>query len=89
MSALFVYEKAKVSYDNSSNSFNRKGLKNMFRNGFTFAVIFLIISSLLKVLDVVSFTWSDVLGLTSIAFVFVMIMQYISSYFSLKKNEQS
>lgn len=64
----------------------RKALKKMFFNGFKFAIIFVFVSSFLKVLDMINFDWFDIVGVTFLVFIVVIIMNYISLRFSFKKN---
>lgn len=64
----------------------RKELRKMFLNGFKFAIIFLFVSSFLRILDMISFDWFDILGVTFTVFILVIIMNYISLRFSFKKN---
>jgi hypothetical protein len=67
----------------------RRELKKMFLSGFRFAIIFAFISSVLKLLEIINFDWTDIFGITFITFILVIIMNYISLRSSFKKNIKS
>jgi len=66
----------------------KKELKKMFRSGFKFAFIFLVLSSLFKFFNVINFDWYDVFALTIIVLILIILMNYISLHFSFKKNNE-
>lgn len=64
----------------------KKELKKMISKAIKFSIIFALISIFLKVTDIVSFEWSDILGVTFIALALIILMNYISLRISFKKN---